>query len=292
MDAQWIDEFQHALRVTAGGKKEGYYSDFNGISNLAEAFNHGYVYHGQYSQQRDKSFGADPAHNPGEQFVVFSQNHDQVGNRMLGERSSQLFSFEMQKLMAATVFVSPFLPMLFMGEEYSEPNPFLYFVSHTEPELIEAVRKGRKEEFAAFHAEGEAPDPQAEETFSNSKLSWHLLSQPPHQTMLEYYKALINLRKKHPALRIPDRDQGRAQANHESRVLSVFRSQAGSSVLCLLNFSKEEQQANVSQYLNSKIIFNSADRQWNGPVDQANVRIDGSTIKLPPESIIILEQHV
>jgi maltooligosyltrehalose trehalohydrolase len=99
---------------------------------------------------------------------------------MLGERSGALFSFEMQKLMAAAVLVSPFLPMLFMGEEYGETNPFLYFVSHTDPNLIEAVRKGRSEEFAAFHANGEAPDPQAETTFENSKLQWHLVRHSPH----------------------------------------------------------------------------------------------------------------
>ncbi|MEZ2335306.1 malto-oligosyltrehalose trehalohydrolase [Mucilaginibacter sp. RCC_168] len=291
MNAQWTDEFHHALRVTAGGEKEGYYSDFNGIGDLAEVFNHAYVYHGQYSAQRDKSFGADPTYNLGEQFVVFSQNHDQVGNRMLGERSSQLFSFEIQKLMAATVFVSPFLPMLFMGEEYSEPNPFLYFVSHTDPELIKLVRQGRKQEFAAFHTKGEAPDPQAEKTFRDSKLSWHVLSQPLHQCMLNYYKALITLRKSHPALRTTNRDRCRAEADQESRVLSVSRSQAGSSVLCLLNFSEEAQEAPLPQYRNSQIIFNSADRQWNGPIGR-DIKIDRPIIKLPPASILIFEQYV
>src|SRR5690349_24556369 len=150
MDAQWIHEFHHALRVTTTGEQTGYYSDFSGIEDLKKAYEDAYVYDGQFSEHRKKKFGVKTG-NDGKQFIVFSQNHDQVGNRMLGERSSVLVSFEMQKLMAAAVTISPFLPMFFMGEEWSEPNPFLYFVSHTDPQLAEAVRKGRKKEFSAFH---------------------------------------------------------------------------------------------------------------------------------------------
>ncbi|MGN6637275.1 MAG: malto-oligosyltrehalose trehalohydrolase, partial [Mucilaginibacter sp.] len=171
MDAQWIDEFHHALRVTAGQQRNGYYSDFTGIADLAKAYHDAYVYTGQFSEQRHKSFGIKP-NNPGEQFVAFSQNHDQVGNRMLGERTSTLVSFEMQKLMAGAVMVSPFLPLLFMGEEWSAQSPFQYFVSHSDKELIKAVQKGRREEFKEFHAEGETPDPQSEDTFNRSKLNW------------------------------------------------------------------------------------------------------------------------
>lgn len=203
IDAQWTDEFHHALRVTAGQQRDGYYADFNGIAHLAKAYQDAYVYDGQYSEERHKKFGVKTTGQPGRQFVVFSQNHDQVGNRMLGERTSALVSFEMQKLLAAAVMLSPYLPLLFMGEEYSEPHPFLYFVSHTDPELVEAVRKGRKEEFKNFMAQGEAPDPQATETFERSKLQWHLVSRPPHQTMLNYYKALIQLRKTNPVLKKP-----------------------------------------------------------------------------------------
>src|SRR5204862_3183374 len=129
----------------------------------------------------------------GKQFVVFSQNHDHIGNRMLGERTSKLLNFEKQKLVAGAVLISPYLPMLFMGEEYSEPNPFLYFVDHSDEELKEAVRKGRKAEFAAFHLEGEAPDPQSEDTFHHSKLQWLLTEDEPHQTMLRYYQEFISL---------------------------------------------------------------------------------------------------
>ncbi|RYY61327.1 MAG: malto-oligosyltrehalose trehalohydrolase, partial [Chitinophagaceae bacterium] len=170
MHSQWIDEFHHALRVTATGEQSGYYADFSGISQLAKAYRDAYVYDGQWSEHRKKHFGQPAKNNPGRQFIVFSQNHDQVGNRMLGERCSALVSFEMLKLMAGAVLTAPFLPMLWMGEEWGEQNPFLYFVSHTDPELAIAVREGRKKEFAAFHAQGEAPDPVSEETFLRSKL--------------------------------------------------------------------------------------------------------------------------
>ncbi|WP_374166587.1 hypothetical protein [Arcticibacter sp. MXS-1] len=154
MDAQWIDEFHHALRVTSGEEKTGYYSDFHGVSHLAKSYQDAYVYDGQFSEHRQKFFGIKAEKNPGKQFVVFSQNHDQVGNRMCGERINRLLSFEMKKLVAGATLLSPYLPMLFMGEEWVEPHPFLYFVSHTDPQLADAVRKGRKEEFKAFHNQG------------------------------------------------------------------------------------------------------------------------------------------
>src|SRR5690606_4585067 len=138
---------------------------------------------------------------------------------------STLLGFEQQKLLAGAVIVSPFLPLLFMGEEYAEPNPFLYFVSHTDPELVEAVRKGRKAEFEAFHAQGEAPDPQSEETFERSKLQWALRSEEPHATMLRYYKALLALRKSEPALK-PDRNGLDVEMDEAAGVLTLSRKAA------------------------------------------------------------------
>ncbi|MFD0764372.1 malto-oligosyltrehalose trehalohydrolase [Mucilaginibacter lutimaris] len=241
MDAQWIDEFHHALRVTAGGERNGYYSDFEGIKHLAKSYRDAYVYDGIYSEERQKTFGT-KTDNPGSQFVVFSQNHDHVGNRMLGERSSVLFSSSMQKLMAAAVMVSPYLPMLFMGEEYSEQNPFLYFVSHGDQELIEAVRKGRKEEFKAFHVQGEAPDPQSESTFTKSKLNWGSMAQEQQQDMLQYYKTLIRLRKTLPALSNPERQKLSVTYNDTQQTLQLHRWKDGNQVYCFMNFSKQPQQ--------------------------------------------------
>ncbi|MGI4020910.1 MAG: malto-oligosyltrehalose trehalohydrolase [Janthinobacterium lividum] len=288
MDAQWIDEFHHALRVTAGGEKSSYYSDFEGIIHLEKAYRDAYVYDGLYSPYRKKTFGSKAEQNAGEQFVVFSQNHDQVGNRMLGERSSQLFSFEMQKLMAGAVLVSPFLPMLFMGEEYGETNPFLYFVSHTDPELAEAVRKGRKKEFAAFHAEGEAPDPMDDASFMHSKLAWELLEQEPHQTMFQFYKELIALRKKLPALQHLNRQHLEVSSDIKSQTLMLHRWHQDNQVLCLLNFSSNPQQMRLPhnhEIWHKKLA--SADTKWNGNSDAPETANASNPVTIQPQSIII-----
>jgi maltooligosyltrehalose trehalohydrolase len=273
MDAQWIDEFHHALRVTAGGERNGYYSDFEGIKHLAKSYCDAYVYDGVYSEERQKTFGI-KTDNPGRQFVVFSQNHDHVGNRMLGERSSVLFSFEMQKLMAAAVMVSPYIPMLFMGEEYSEQNPFLYFVSHTDEELIEAVRKGRKDEFKDFHVQGEAPDPQAPETFEKSKLNWESQGNSQQKTMLQYYKKLIQLRKALPALRNLNRDNLSVTYDEQHQTLQLQRWEGDNHVYCFMNFSKEQQQFKLTAKGLKVVLNSSGNDQYSEDIIQ-------------PESIII-----
>lgn len=288
MDAQWVDEFHHALRVTAGQEKTGYYGDFEGLPHLAKAYQDAFVYDGQYSPHRHKTFGTKAENNPGKQFVVFSQNHDQVGNRMLGERTSQLVSYEMQKLLAGAVVVSPYLPMLWMGEEYSEPHPFLYFVSHTDPELVEAVRKGRKAEFSSFHAEGEAPDPQAEKTFQNSKLQWELLEQAPHQNMFRWYQALLLLRKEQNVLRELDREQLDVSQNEDQQTLLLHRWQGKQHVLCYLNFSKEPQQVllpTIAQVWEK--LLDSADPLWLGPKAAPDTIEAENKLTLQPESILI-----
>jgi maltooligosyltrehalose trehalohydrolase len=273
MDAQWIDEFHHALRVTAGGERNGYYSDFDGIKHLAKSYRDAYVYDGVYSEERQKTFGT-KTDNPGSQFVVFSQNHDHVGNRMLGERSSTLFSFEMQKLMAAAVLVSPYLPMLFMGEEYSERNSFLYFVSHTDKDLIEAVRKGRKDEFKAFHAQGEAPDPQSPETFERSKLNWDSQNKQQQKTMLQYYKKLIKLRNTLPALRNLNRKNLSVSCNEQQQTLQLQRWEGDNQVYCFMNFSKKQQSFDLPG-TGLTVALNSSEN-----------RASTETV-LQPESIII-----
>lgn len=272
-DAQWIDEFHHALRVASGQKTEGYYSDFNGIGHLAKSYNDAYVYDGQFSMHRKKLFGK-KTQNPGHQFVVFSQNHDQVGNRMLGERTSILVSADMCRLLAAAVFVSPFLPMLFMGEEWAETNPFLFFISHTDKELAAIVNKGRKEEFSYFNWQGEPPDPRLEETFTGSQLQWNLLEEDPHKSMFEYYKKLIALRKSQPALRSPDRNKTRAEADEANKLLLLQRSSDEQHLECIMNFSDKEQSV---QWPDAKIIFYSKDHS--------------SENSIHPESILIFEKR-
>ncbi|MEJ2883448.1 malto-oligosyltrehalose trehalohydrolase [Pedobacter sp. GR22-6] len=251
MDAQWVDEFHHALRVSAGEPRKGYYADFSGLAQLAKSFQDAYVYTGAYSEERQKRFGRAATAHPAKQFVVFSQNHDQIGNRMLAERSSALYSFEMQKLLAAAVLLSPFIPLLFMGEEWGAGSPFLYFVSHTEEELIAKVREGRKAEFAAMHLNGTAPDPQDEQTFLDSKLNWEELEGQQQQQLFKWYKQLIALRKHEELLRRPELSAVRCQVFEEQKCLLIERGLSGSKafICCLFNFSNTRQQLAVPAHM-------------------------------------------
>jgi maltooligosyltrehalose trehalohydrolase len=284
MDGQWIDEFHHALRVSSGQQRSGYYSDFEPIVSLTKSYRDAYVYDGIYSEHRKRKFGVKADGHPGHQFVVFSQNHDHIGNRMLGERTSQLVSFEMQKLLAGAVMISPYIPLLFMGEEWSEPNPFQYFVSHTDEELAEAVRKGRKREFAAFHIEGDAPDPMGQETFDQSKLQWDLPEKGHHKSMLDYYKELINLRKSQSALNNGDRDGLSAEDFAEKELIIIERVSADQHVVGVLNFSKTVQEISlpVAHLVWHKLIA-SSDEKWNGP-ETAAEETDSSVLLVQPES--------
>ncbi|HKG06065.1 MAG TPA: malto-oligosyltrehalose trehalohydrolase [Pedobacter sp.] len=293
MHGQWVDEFHHALRVSAGEPKQGYYSDFNGIAHLGKSYRDAYVYTGMYSQERRNYFGRSAKGHAGSQFVVFSQNHDQVGNRMLGERSSVLVSFEMQKLMAAAVIFSPFLPMLFMGEEWGETNPFLYFVDHTDSKLIEMVRKGRKEEFAAMQTSGLTPDPKDEHTFHSSKLNWSLSGKQKHASLLTFYKKLIALRKEHPALKSDDLDSVRPHICQEQNCLLIERGAAESKELLLfaMNFSNLVQCIPLpSNIVIDEKIIDSSDAQWLSPesFEEASVQPTGdlSNIIVQPESFL------
>ena len=290
MDAQWLDDFHHALRVTAVNERTGYYQDFNGIHHLAKSYTDAYVYDGMYSAHRKKIFGVKASENEGKQFVVYSQNHDQVGNRMLGERTSQLVSIEMQKVMAGAVLISPYLPMLFMGEEYGEANPFLYFVNHTDDELTQAVTQGRKKEFAEFYPNDEAPDPNALETFLKSKLQWDASKQERQQFILNYYKQFIALRKSVPALHISDRKNVKVTVMQEQQLLVVERKNNTKTVVCLLNFSKKVQSYSIGAVINDWVkIIDSASAKWNGPGEIAPASIKTGTIVLQPESIVLYQ---
>lgn len=195
MDAQWCDDFHHALHTVLTKEDVGYYQDYGRVAHLAKSFQRGFVYTGEYSKFRKRCHGACEDGIAPERFVVFSQNHDQVGNRMLGERLSALLPFDKLKTAAAATLLSPFTPLIFMGEEYGEKQPFLYFTSHSDPDLIAAVRKGRREEFADFKWHGHPPDPQLESTFLASKLSSAQGGDPQQKKLHELYRRLISLRR-------------------------------------------------------------------------------------------------
>jgi maltooligosyltrehalose trehalohydrolase len=202
----WSDDFHHSLHTLLTRETNGYYADFGKLEHLAKAFREGFVYSGQYSRRRQRRHGNSSDQVPARQFVVCAQNHDQVGNRMLGERLTQLVDFSRLKLAAATVLLAPFIPLLFMGEEYGEDHPFLYFTSHSDPQLIAAVREGRQREFASFNWQGEVPDPQQEETFRRSKLDHDSKHYGLHQTLRDFYKELLRLRKQESPLACLSKD--------------------------------------------------------------------------------------
>ncbi|HZY82460.1 MAG TPA: malto-oligosyltrehalose trehalohydrolase [Cyclobacteriaceae bacterium] len=197
-DAQWLDDFHHSLYVIVhpDGKKQ--YEDFGSTHQLAKAFKDGFVSSGGFVKFRKKKYGASSAGIEGDKFVVFIQNHDQVGNRVLGERISSLIGTRELMVAAAAMILSPYIPMLFMGEEYAEDAPFMYFVDHSDKELIKAVREGRKKEFAHM-GEHEPKDAQDEKTFLECKLNWNSRGQGKHGKMLQWYMDLIRLRKSLPA---------------------------------------------------------------------------------------------
>jgi maltooligosyltrehalose trehalohydrolase len=200
-DAQWLDDFHHAMRVALTGERKGYYSDFDGVPSVAKAIEHRFVYNGNYSAYRRRRRGGNADDVPRSRFVAFVQNHDQVGNRAEGERLTELASFPQRKLAAAALLLSPYVPLLFMGEEYGERNPFLYFVEHLNPALVEAVRVGRRNEFKAFGWAETVPDPQGEETFLRSKLDRSQRELPEHRETLRLYRDLLALRLAEPLLR-------------------------------------------------------------------------------------------
>ncbi|HEV7886297.1 MAG TPA: DUF3459 domain-containing protein, partial [Acidimicrobiales bacterium] len=201
MDAQWSDDFHHALHVALTGEKSGYYADFRGLADVAVAYRQAFVYAGAYSRERRRVHGRLPVGLPGWRFLGYLQNHDQVGNRALGERSSHLMSVGRVKVGAALVLLSPFVPMLFQGEEWAASSPFQYFTDHADPELGAAVSEGRRREFASFGwAPEDVPDPQAVETFERSRLRWDEVGSAPHAEVLEWHRALIGLRRSVPAL--------------------------------------------------------------------------------------------
>ena len=201
IDAQWSDDFHHALHVVLTGDSAGYYGDFGTMGQVATALRRAFVHAGEYSPHRQRSHGRPDPTLPGYRFLGYMQNHDQVGNRALGERSAALMPTGRLEVAAALVLTAPFVPMLFQGEEWGASTPFQYFTDHDDPELGRAVTEGRLREFASFGWRAEdLPDPQDEATFEHSKLDWAEVGKEPHRRLLEWHRRLITLRRQVPAL--------------------------------------------------------------------------------------------
>jgi maltooligosyltrehalose trehalohydrolase len=292
LDAQWSDDFHHAVHALLTGEAEGYYEDFVDpageapLQYLVRALCEGYVYSGQYAAYRGRRHGNSAREIPAHRFVVCIQNHDQVGNRMEGERLTTLVSWEKLKLGAAIMLLSPYVPMLFMGEEYGETAPFLYFISHTDPDLVEAVRQGRRQEFAAFMAHGEPPDPQAEETFRRSQLNHALAQEGKHKELCELYRTLIHLRNSLLPLTLLSKDHLEVTPFEEQRVLLLRRWYGTEQIFALFNFS--EALATVQLRLPAGHWRKQTDSQLGNGALPAAIKLDGQwQVTLPAESFTL-----
>jgi maltooligosyltrehalose trehalohydrolase len=251
--------------VVLTGEREGYYRDYDGLEDLAACLREGYAYTGRFSPFRMRRHGRPTNGIPAERFVVSIQNHDQVGNRMLGERISQLVSFDRLKLAAGAVLLSPYIPLLFMGEEYGEMAPFLYFISHTDSALVEAVRKGRRKEFESFPWREAPPDPQAEETFRLSKLDHTLCGKGPHRALWLFYQELLRLRRETPALARLDRWSMDVRIYPGQDALSVRRWYERSETVAIMSFSGSPQALSLPVPAGPwRKLLDSGDPQWGG----------------------------
>lgn len=292
LDAQWNDDFHHSLHTLLTGERTGYYQDYGQLHHLVKAFQEGFVYTGEYSSYRRRRHGTPASRIPAYRLVVCAQNHDQVGNRMMGERLAVLVPFEGLKLAAGLVILSPFIPLLFMGEEYGETAPFLYFVDHSDASLVEAVREGRKEEFAAFEWAGSPPDPQDEATFAASKLKRHPRSEGKHATLLKLYTELIRLRKTVPSLQHLSKETLEAEGCEASSVLFLRRWNGGDEAAMLFHFGKATAKAGITLPSGHwHTVLDSAQEMWEGPGSQVPPSLPSCgevSLVLPPMSFQLL----
>ncbi|MGA8643230.1 malto-oligosyltrehalose trehalohydrolase [Candidatus Binatus sp.] len=276
LDAQWNDDFHHALHTILTGETAGYLADFGSIAQLAKCVTRGFVYDGTYSKSRRRTHGRPVLGLSAHRFVAFMQNHDQVGNRAMGERLGHLVTMEQLKISATLLMTSPFIPMLFQGEEWNASSPFQYFTDHQDSALAESVRKGRRAEFAHFVADAsEVPDPQALQTFERSKLDWDERERDEHREIFEWYRQLIALRR-----RVRDFEKGElnldaVKFDEAARWICVSRGE--SLVIC--NFATSPQRIPIAQ---------EANRLRVALASKHGVRVDGLAIELPPVSVAIL----
>ncbi len=295
LDAQWSDDFHHSLHVLLTGERDGYYSDFGGVEQLARVWRQGWAYTGEYSVSRRRSHGNSPRLNPARQFVVFCQNHDQIGNRLQGDRLSRLANLEGLKLAAGAVLLSPFIPLLFMGEEYGERAPFQYVTSHTDPQLVEAVRQGRRQEFAEFAWRSEVPDPQAEATFRQCILDRELChTEQSHRVLFEFYRKLIQLRKEVRALARAEKESLEVHAFECEKVLQVLFRDPSQPVLALFCFGAAPVRLSLEMPSGGwRKLLDSAAEDWGGVGGQLPARLNPSgliSLELEPQSLVIFQK--
>jgi len=273
MDAQWNDDFHHALfAVLNPGPTGGYYVDFGKLSQLAKALERDFVYDGLYSKYRNRIHGRSTGNLSQHRFVGFIQNHDQVGNSATGDRLVEIIGFDRARIAAALVLLGPSIPLLFQGEEWAASSPFQYFADHDEPEMARLVSEGRKREFAAFGWDPNLiPDPEKRETFERSKLKWDEVSEGAHREMLAWYRELIRLRRSTPSLN--DGQPGHTCVRYDQNEMWLCMERGNVTVIC--NLSKDELRVPMPQ--GKRLILNS----------HANVRERDGQAYLPKDSVAI-----
>lgn len=277
MDAQWMDDFHHCIHTVLTGEHQGYYIDYGWPEYLEKVFKN-YLYTGQYSRYWGKKRGTDGSRNPGRQFVVAIQNHDQVGNRGWGERLAALVDFPYLKAAAGLLFFAPYVPLIFMGEEYGEKNPFLFFTDYQDPQLKRNISLGRKEEFKKFGWQ-EIPDPQDPATFYRSRLTPRRLWREENRRLFRYYRDLIALRLSHPVLKEPDKRNLEIKVDGASRLVVIARWREGGRLTGLFNLG--DRILPIAGY-RGRQIFNSEWRAYGGEED-------GESRSLKKGQVVILE---
>ena len=272
LDAVWADDVHHAFHVALTGEEGGYYADFADADALARALTDPFVYAGHYSAFRDRLHGRPAGDLPGDRFVVALQNHDQVGNRARGERLSHLVSPGRIRIGAALLLTSPYVPLLFAGAEWGASSPFMYFTAHESPELAEAVRRGRREEFGAFEWDTDVPDPQDPATMEASRLDWDERVREPHAGILAWYHDLVALRRRNPALRDADRSAATVRHDPDAGWLLLDRGPVSVAV----NLGAEAVEVEVEGEVRLA---------WPADLDAR----DGRTL-LPPDGVLVVER--
>lgn len=260
-DAVWNDDVHHSLRVALTGDHGGWYRDYSGAADLATCFERRWVFEGRRSEFRGRRHGrpvddVDPA-----RFVVYAQNHDQIGNRFDGSRLDVHVDGDRRRLAAATILLSPFTPLLFMGEEYGETAPFPFFVDHGDPGLRHAVREGRAREFADIDWAGTPPDPADPDTFASAVLDPSKAVTEPHRSLLQLHAELIALRRHLPALTSPEAEQ---DVNEDAGLVTVRRTLGDAGTILWLNMSADER-APLPPPERAVVELDTADLRWGGP---------------------------
>jgi maltooligosyltrehalose trehalohydrolase len=274
MDAQWSDDFHHALHTVLTGEQDGYYGDFGDLADLATALSDVWVYAGRWSPSRERTHGRAPTGLPGWSFLGYLQNHDQVGNRALGDRIGATLSPARLKVGAALYLTAPFVPMVFQGEEWAASTPFQYFTSHEDRELGRLVRQGRRAEFAAFGwPADDVPDPQERSTFDRSRLDWEELPRPPHAEVLEWYRSLIALRRRTPGFSDGRLDRARVRYDEQARWLVVERGE----LRVAANLGDVDQKLDLGEGAGTVLLLASDDA----------VSLDDRVVTLPPDTVVV-----